>query len=158
MHVSPPLPPCASWKLWHGAEVEGTIQLGEHTLFVREASAEKIREVCILAEASGKPYQRIWFCKEYIANSSPAHITIQCAALTEQFKVKLAFEIRIDHLPLFQSVVRRWGTIYVKIPELELQAGDHVCVGPAFADEAFCIGTGIRVTPLDYAKDENLLP
>ncbi len=46
-------------------------------------------------------------------------------------------------------------TIYLKLDFL-MKQGDFVCVGPAYQDEAFRIGTGHKVKPEHYNTDTKI--
>ena len=135
-------PACATWGLWVGREIEGHSELGRVTLFVRHGSPSEILKAVDL-------YERVWFCKEW-----KGWVIVRTAILTHKV---VCLEATLDTLGTIPEDVRKAARIYLKIP-VDLKRGDHVCVGPAFADEAFEIGCGRRVAPESYGGDEVLSP
>lgn len=145
-------PPCAKWNMWLGPEIEGTANIGERTLFVRIEliTHQQISKVCKKHGVS-----RIWFCYEFMLNSTPRACNRMFKALLKQ-GYSLAFEVPVDFAPDW-AYLSRYGARYFKL-EVDIQRGDHVCVGPAFADEAFALGvnSGAKVSPKEYLKDEEV--
>ena len=138
------LPPCAKWGRWLGREVEGTSGVGEWTLFVRDNDA--LANVHNVSAIMAYNPTRIWFCKEY--TNYPMIEVALSSGLFKEVCVE-ATEATYKYLP---SAVKACARIYLKVP-VELKVGDHLCVGPAFNDEAFCIGQGVKVCSADYAAD-----
>lgn len=135
-------PDCAEWNLWLGPEVEGTIGIGVPTLFVRKATRDEV-----FAAARQHGIGRVWFCKEWADWETIVQV------LSSGRKVCL--EVTPETIRLVPVFVMKEACVYLKV-DTELKDGDHVCVGPAFADEAFRIGTGAKVEPVDYAGDRRL--
>ncbi len=133
-------PECSVWNLWLGREIEGYTQVGEMTLFVRKAD-----EAEILHELKKHKVQRVWFCKEF-ASMDVIERTLKLPMLV------VAVECTLATLPLISQEVRTKAHLYLKLP-VELKAGDHICVGHAFEDEAFRLGSGVRVKNKDYSAD-----
>lgn len=140
------LPPCSEWNLWLGEEIEGHSQLGTVTLFVRKIPPGITLKY--FEDTAEQGITRIWFCKEFTDWEN-------LIAIAEKFSHR-CLEVTPETLPLIPVAVRQWVRFYLKIPA-QLWPGDHVCVGPAFADEAFEIGKGKKVTPSEYEKDKFIL-
>ena len=147
-------PPCSKWKIWMGQEVEGTTQVDELTLFIRELpvtkgnAAERFSSLVALKRLHGINFKRIWFCKEFADHEVMRMIC--------QFYQDATKCVEMDQ---FYSVLppdlRARVTVYWKQP-LNLRPGDFICVGRPFNDESFEIGTGARVVPDMYLKDEQV--
>ena len=135
-------PACATWGLWVGREIEGNADLGRTTLFVRRGSPHDVL-------AAIDQHDRVWFCKEWEGWS-----LVRTAILAHK---TVCLEATLDTLAAIPEDVRQAVRVYLKIP-VDLKRGDHVCVGPAFADEAFEIGHGRKVAPESYSSDEVLSP
>jgi len=145
---NPMSPPCAEWRIWKGQEIEGTQGIGEWTLFIRslEDFPNLAPEDCfIFKEKSG--CTRVWFCKEYT-------LWPMIRAIGEYFD-KVCIEVEPKCYDSIPKDLRRKATIYLKV-KTPLKDGDFVCVGPAFSDESFEIGTGAKVTPEAYLKDKRI--
>ena len=140
------LPPCSEWNLWLGEEIEGHSELGTITLFVRKIPPGITLK--FFEDITGQNINRIWFCKEFADWE-------MLTAIAPMFPSR-CLEVTLDTLPTIPVAVRHWVRFYLKIP-VELWRDDHVCVGPAFADESFKIGTGNKVIPLDYERDKFIL-
>lgn len=139
-------PSCAKWKLWVGREIEGRIQLGVKTLFVRDASMSEI-------EKAIEKYQlrRVWFCFEFMQPGKMYTIFRLCS---RHAKISFVAEMKYETMStLAHYSLREHLQVYLKLPELDLRPGDHICVGPAFSDEALLIGTGHKVKPELYEED-----
>lgn len=149
-------PPCATWKVWLGAEVEGRAERGTRTIFIRELPAG------LLSDPESKDWtwllqhgRRIWFCHEFTN-------WLAIRAIWRQLSPKGLTEIALEVLPKNYTAVpadlRAVARLYLKVvlPE-PLKAGDHICVGPAFHDEAFQVGTGVTVSPQDYLQDRKVI-
>ncbi len=138
--------------MWIGREIEGQTDLGVKTLFVRYSPAIEI--VQVLEE---RQIQRIWFCKEYLRGRSIEQLKSTFEILEEKFPgIKICIELQLSDYHQFASALRVYGTFYLKMGDnLSLLAnGDHVCIGSAFTDESFRIGSGNKVSPDQYLKDE----
>jgi hypothetical protein len=135
-------PPCSKWKLWFGKEIEGYEDVGQKTIFVRDASYEDIMTVVKETKAT-----RIWFCKEYRDWKTIRRIERE----NPQFKFCVeANQKTVNDIPSnVVSIVR----VYFKL-DLILPAGSVLCVGAAFNDEAFVLGKGRKVVPDQYGNDE----
>lgn len=140
-------PPCANWRLWSGEEIEG-FSRGTPTLFLRSlppSFRNHPRDLTFNGE-----FRRIWVCKEF----------------REWEYVRLLFDIFDEvviettpaMLPLMPIDVFNKARLYLKVDlgDAWLKPQDVVCVGPAFADEAFQIGTGVKVSPGEYHEDHFL--
>ena len=141
-------PECADWGLWLGAEIEGHTGLGARTLFIRRLP------VAITAEwlVEKSKADRVWFCKEF--KDWP-----RLEAIASKFpSANVCIEIEAPVYRSLPAAFRKDYVIYVKVPSVVgLKAGDHVCVGAAFSDESFMIGTGAKVNPGDYGADTRIL-
>jgi hypothetical protein len=143
-------PPCADWKLWTGAEIEGTSELGSKTLFIRSLSdfnvVDQKQFAEQLAELSG--CKRVWFCKEFrdwkFLENIASHFESVCIEALPNNYVNIPKRIRLKY------------RIYVKVIMPNLKPGDFICVGEPFMDEAFEIGKGATVKPEDYLKDKRI--
>lgn len=139
-------PPCANWKLWVGEEVEGTTSIGTRTLFIRslEEFPDLVAGSNLSALRTFSKASRVWFCKEF------RNWELLMGIMTHFDEV--CVEVLAHQISSLPARIRKRATLYVKL-DVDLKAGDFVCVGPAFADEAFKIGTGAKVTPDLYRKD-----
>lgn len=142
-------PPCANWNVWKGAEVEGVSELGAATLFIRRPSPD----LGTVFWQHSKGCKRVWLCKEYLKTRAKDELKADIAAL-RKYGMTVAVEIMLEDVWKYSYLAPTEAVVYVKIPNADwLRKGDHVCIGPAFSDEAFCIGSGASVTPDAYAKD-----
>lgn len=146
-------PPCSTWSVWTGKEIEGTVNLGMATLFIRKLPQGYTLN-SMLQEASIKQLipSRVWFCKEFLETTDSHLVILDATACFETVCVEMD-----DRHTLLPSYVRERVKIYYKLP-INLKRGDHVCVGRAFEDEAFVIGQGARVTKQEYLDDVCLYP
>jgi hypothetical protein len=142
-------PACANWSVWEGVEVEGLADLGVSTLFVRHLpSGEKQARSFLRAQKTR--YSRIWFCAEFRDWSMVKYA----------FKLfpSVCVEINYGHEQSVPSTIRQRARLYLKVRDwVGLKAGDYVCFGSAYADEAFELGAGKLVSPKDYSSDTRLL-
>jgi hypothetical protein len=136
-------PECANWKIWTGLEIEGSSEIGETTLFIRELVVTDLEADYSFMNRGGS-IKRIWFCKEFVdwpfLRVLSKHFAIVCIEATPKTYENIPKDIRSNF------------RIYLKVKQ-ELKPGDFICVGPGFMDEAFQIGTGKKVTPEMYQND-----
>jgi hypothetical protein len=137
-------PPCSNWRSWLGLEVEGDRAIGVKTLFVRFGDVLKLLD-------ANPDVTRVWLCKEYTASHSEISLTVLCRKLRLR-SIDIAVEVLAQYYREY-LYLRPFVNYYIKYDVPDLKNGDHICVGPAFNDEAFCIGQGKKVTPGDYAND-----
>lgn len=154
-------PPCARWGCWEGHEVEGSLQYGERTLFVRRLpKAARLREVFL----KYGEYNRVWICHEFYSAPCPhrAHTAVlisenlwQIADLLNELKPDedriLALEVNNGTLTALKSsrtfsrlLKHASVSLYYKAPISknsglyrflrDRREGDHLCLGPAFGD------------------------
>jgi len=148
-------PPCADWALWTGPEVEGRTDLGIETLFVRSVD-------CLQGVIDKYKPARVWLCKEYLAHikANPGMEDALKLTLTELEKKGTHVCLELTYYSSFYwKSYRKFSNVhfYVKMPSLDfLRADDYVCVGKAFHDELFAIGTVPRLSPALYMKDVQL--
>lgn len=135
-------PPCSSWRVWLGPEIEGQTDLGERTLFIREATPERIEE---LIKTYSPTVKRVWVCKEFIYWESIRRLKAAFG--------KVVLEVSRHTYGAMPKELFDQCQLYYKLP-VELKQGDYVCVGPAFSDESFRIGKGDQVDPAMYRRDE----
>jgi len=130
--------------VWIGREIEGNSEIGVQTLFVRELRNGRTPESLKLAHPH---IDRVWLCKELSLNAALLR------AFIAQFHT-CCIEIAIDGktTPNLWQIIKAHCKVYLKIP-IALNAGDFVCIGEAFNDEAFEIGTGFKVQPHQYLAD-----
>lgn len=148
-------PPCSTWKVWLGAEIEGSHDIGEKTLFIRELPKDtKLSSDLSFMKKAGA--QRVWFCKELLvwaANTTNWPIIRKIMDLFPK--------VCLETVPAFHTCIpkdiRDKARVYLKIDNVELKPGDQICVGPAFSDEAFESGKGVKVNPSAYLNDRKLL-
>ncbi len=142
-------PPCADWSIWVGGEVEGSSDLGATTLFIRALNStpeefEQLSKDLVPRLTKKGTITRVWFCKEFqnwpLIRVIAKHFKTVCLEVTPKGYDNLPRDFKTDY------------TIYLKVPFM-LKKGDHICVGAAFQDEAFQIGTGNRVSPEQYLND-----
>jgi hypothetical protein len=131
-------------NLWVGA-IEGHTDVGAITLFIRQATLKEI----VAAWETRQHIRRFWFCKEFT----------DWASL--QFFADLGgFTLCVETTPLnFHRVptrLREKCQLYLKL-DMALKKKDHICIGPAFSDESFCVGSGAVVRPAQYSKDIRIL-
>ena len=142
-------PPCSEWNIWKGPEVEGTKSKGVQTLFIRSLAQFS----AISADAdfgffrSKSKCSRVWFCKEFTDWK-------KVKAIAKHFD-EVCIEVEPKCYDSIPASLRKKARIYLKV-DTQLKAGDFICVGPAFSDESFEIGTGATVKPDDYAKDTRI--
>ncbi len=137
-----PAPPaCAFWKVWIGPEIEGQSDLGERTLFIRQATPARIEE---LISIYGPQVKRVWVCKEFTHWDSVRRLR----AVFD----KVVVEVNRHNVGMLPKEVFEGCQLYYKLP-VELKQGDYVCVGQAFSDESFRIGKGDQVDPAMYRQD-----
>jgi hypothetical protein len=143
------IPECAKWEIWRGAEIEGVSGLGDETLFIRkfDTTPESFAAggQALIDKMTHKGMcRRVWFCKEFtnwgLLRVIARHFKTVCIEATPKTYDNLPRDFKANF------------TIYLKLNFL-LKEGDHVCVGASFQDEAFCVGTGAKVRPEQYAND-----
>lgn len=141
-------PPCAHWKAWIGPEIEGHTDLKEQTLFVRVGD--------VLALLDEYPdITRVWLCKEFLFSHCQASLVILCRKMRLR-DVRIAVEVPLSQFSEY-LFLRPFVNFYIKVElNTPLLPGDHICVGPAFNDEAFLIGSGNRVEPDQYLGDRQI--
>lgn len=135
-------PPCSAWGAWIGGEVEGHTDIGAKTLFIRRLS----HSLAYYFSYAHAPHniKRIWFCKEF--TDWP-----KMRSFIPVFPQRV-LEVGRENYHAVPHDIRDKFQFYFKVPYV-LRPGDHVCVGPAFGDESFVIGTGRTVSPADYLAD-----
>jgi hypothetical protein len=141
-------PPCAEWSMWLGPEIEGTASRGVQTLFIRSLSAYSGLKITDDLSFLARKANRVWFCKEFTN-------WVLMQAIAKHFQ-EVCVEVEpkcFENIPL---VIRQRARIYLKVA-VPLKPGDHICVGPAFEDESFAIGQGIKVDPKDYYADRRII-
>jgi hypothetical protein len=153
------LPSCEHWQIWVGHEVEGETERGSLTLFIRKNLTQKDLDVFFaqyleMCRRENQRFTRIWFTKEFL--------TWQVFRYAKTIADIVCLEVEIIEYFPQQKVGRKLPLnlfhgvqLYVKIP-LQLRRGDHVCIGYAFEDEAFLVGSGRKVSPRDYRDDVKL--
>jgi hypothetical protein len=142
-------PPCANWSLWKGPEVEGTNGLGVSTLFIRSLAKFNVGPEDDLSFLSHKSLcSRVWFCKEFT--------DWEMIRAISKFFDQVCIEVLPKNFDAVPKDIRESATIYLKV-STPLKNGDFVCVGPAFSDEAFEIGTGAKVNPEKYLGDTQIV-
>lgn len=133
-------PDCSTWNIWQGKEIEGTTDIGVNTLFVRRGNPG--------------PYlwgfERVWFCKEFVREQGED--ALAAIRTTLHLDKKVCIEVELEDMALIANAGLEKAQLYLKI-EANLKHGDHICVGTAFKDEAFRMGTGAGVLPGQYAED-----
>lgn len=139
------IPPCASWNVWTGLEIEGNQGLGENTLFIRH---------CVdWRRYTNKTIKRIWFCHEFTDWKQIREAAQERDGSILRYVVNLEANSRtFDRIP---KEIVHLVHIYYKL-DIPLGAGHFVCVGRAFADEAFALGEGNQVSPDQYLGDVRL--
>lgn len=151
-------PPCAEWRIWKGPEVEGTRSVGVSTLFIRSlqdfSGATPTVDWSFLKKSG---CERVWFCKEFYRSEPTDDQGNFIAwglvrAIGKHFS-EICLEVEPKDYCSIPKDIKASATIYLKVLDVELKKGDFICVGPAFADEAFQIGTGAKVTPEVYLND-----
>lgn len=145
-------PECSKWSIWIGKEVEGSSDIGVETLFIRSLSTtvdefERQADALIPAMTRRGEITRVWFCKEFTDWKL-------LRAIAKHFKT-VCMEVSIKQYGNLPRDFQTDFTIYLKV-NLLMKAGDHICVGPPFQDEAFKIGTGVKVTPQQYSNDRKI--
>lgn len=147
-------PPCSEWSIWVGKEIEGNTELGVTTLFIRaipSVSADPTKDFSFMTKLGESEITRVWFCKEFTNWAL-------LEAIARHFK-SVCIEVTPERLICIPQRFRERYQIYVKVSfgRLNLKKGDVICVGPAFADEAFTIGEGAKVQPDLYLNDLKIL-
>lgn len=139
------VPPCKSWSVWVGPEIEGDVQLGAVTLFIRHAMPGTLERYIT---ASPWKVTRVWFCAEFTdwAMVRQAY---------QRFQGAVCLEVNAQTIERVPKDVRTHTRIYYKL-DAGLKEGDFVCAGPAYRDEAFRIGTGHKVSCEQYLADRRL--
>jgi hypothetical protein len=148
------LPPCASWKIWKGNEVEGTKEIGEPTLFIRSLEgfvATEDSDFSFLAEKS--KCRRVWFCSDFICKDFDKWKIV--SSIAKHF-LSICLEVEPKNLESVPLEFRKKFTIYLKVNAI-LKKGDVVCVGQPFNDESWEVGTGKKVNPKDYERDTRIV-
>lgn len=141
-------PPCSEWKRWLGREIEGHEDLGVLTLFVR--SGDVLHTLDDL-EAVRNHVSRVWLCKEFLHSHGKDALIALTRKLTFR-GIKTCVEVTAHQAKEYEYL-RHYVRFYVKFDLPFLVAGDHLCVGPAFADESFVVGKGAKVIPANYEAD-----
>lgn len=128
--------------MWVGAEIEGDVAIrGKQTLFIRQMLPTELPSLI-----KKFPDHRVWFCKEFKHWDTVRRFLKSCFP-------EICIEVTWETWSKVPADLRAKCTIFFKLP-VELKEGDFICVGPAFADEALKIGTGHKVKPEEYLKDE----
>lgn len=130
-------PNCSTWSIWEGLELEGNVDIGVKTLFIRNCSKEDITKHC-------KNYTRIWFCEEF----KNWELIRYCKTLCPNINLAVYYEDMKD-LPVDIFDMCR---LYVKL-NLQLKHGDQLGVGKDFRQEFFVIDNGIKIDNTIYHKD-----
>jgi hypothetical protein len=138
-------PPCANWQVWTGKEIEGFTYINHKTLFVRSLKLVTLDEL----RADYPKINRIWFCQEMLAEDQ------QAMARALDMWACVCVECFIDDV-MIGDIWKR-AHIYLKLPFNLTPMKDHICIGEAFHDEAFQIGTGRKVNPVQYLDDERIM-
>ena len=146
MKTKKELPECASWNVWLGKEIEGSVDIGELTLFIRnltfKADSEKAEAIKVGILKLG--IKRVWVCADF-------RQWAQLRLLLPLFE-KVCIEVNADFYRMVPLDLLRTSRLYFKIP-FPLKDGDFVCVGLPFEDQSFKVGSGIKVNPSQYTKD-----
>lgn len=147
-------PPCSTWSVWTGLEIEGNKEVGAKTMFIRRFAPPFDQLKTWLWEHS---ISRVWICKEMVhflhrkGQWTDFMNTMKEANVTSIAIEATLFNVRMIPLDVFNE-----ARIYLKITA-GLKPGDQICVGRAFHDEAFEIGSGVRVTEEQYGQDTKLI-
>ncbi len=152
--IPPNAPPCAYWKTWTGAEIEGITDVGDRTLFIREICHQSwfsrfvqgLRPDTVALVKDH--YPRVWFCSEFREWRTIKEIL----AVTQRVCIEVDVTNLAGEMPPVSILMDPKVVIYYKVP-VPVREGDHVCVGLPFNDEAFLIGTGKKVAPESYMQD-----
>lgn len=149
-------PPCSQWSMWIGPEVEipGGAYKGVRTLFVRRATLAQIES----AIQEHKPL-RVWFCEEFtdwdtIRTIATHPRRTELGYTPNQFISKAAF---LEDFNCAAQSVCDVAKLHVKLKGLNFKYGDCIHAGPAFSDECFTVGEGLKVEPSLYVNDMRLL-
>ena len=148
-------PPCSGWKIWIGEEIEGSHDIGEKTLFIR-ALTKDVKPTSDLSFMKKVGADRVWLCKELLVWAANSTHWATIRKITSMFP-KVCLETTPAFYTCIPEDIRKASRVYVKIDNIELKPGDQVCVGPAFSDEAFEIGKGVKVNPSAYLNDKKIL-
>lgn len=143
-------PPCSQWKIWIGNEVEGSIDIGEPTLFIRDLLNRSFSELA--AEVKQRKITRVFFTEEFnnwpIIRDSFVHFLKVCKAHYIQGHCELPPDIAKNARIYWKCLI---------LPEtMEIKIGDQICVGHPFREQIFEWGTKYEMTVADYEKDEKL--
>lgn len=135
------LPPCSRWSVWEGPEVEGLVDIGVRTVFVRRGEPDTVQRLIA-------PYQRVWFCSTW-----KDWATVRKAVADNK---DVCLEINLGSRVPHDLATR--CKLYLKArPLCKLKPGDHVCVGDRYAEESFQVGSGSVVRPQSYLCDKRLM-
>lgn len=143
-------PASANWKVWKGVEIEGQLDLGVPTLFVRSHfnPLASPADMHILGE-----FNRVWFCKEF-RNWD----TIEFVALTPR---RVCVEVMYHDFDDLPAVVRDRCVIYLVLPR-DLKSIDHVKIGTPYEEVILMTGglvrPGWKVETAKYHGDEVIKP
>lgn len=146
-------PPCSKWSVWLGPEIEGLNQIGTRTLFVRKGDV--IESLARAADMGYGQIKRIWLCKEYLMSHAREDLlTLMGRIQSRNIMTSVAVEVPAHRFHEY-DYLRPFVRFYIKLDIRGVERGDHVCVGPAFNDEAFALsqGLGNKVTPDQYLND-----
>jgi hypothetical protein len=157
-----PNPECAEWSVWFGKEVEGTIDVGEETLFIRNLGEKSFVE--IVQEARKRNVERVFFTEEFNFWPTIRDALVYFPKVCKAHRIGEPFwavgelpTISDDEIPA--DVVARCR-MYWKMPippTLFIKDGDQICVGKSFNEEIFEAGTGKKCRPEQYKDDEKVL-
>lgn len=123
------------WKIWSGKEIEGDIDKGVETVFIRECELNDLNLIL--------KFERIWFCEEFknwgiIRECLNNHSNVNVSVYMEEFQ----------QVP---SDIKQSCRLYLKIKGLK--QNDIIGVGENYYQEFFTIGSGEKVAPQDYSED-----
>jgi hypothetical protein len=153
-------PPCSKWSLWLGKEVEGTLDVGKQTLFVRFASLSQIYEAIIAHKVT-----RVWFCEEYNDWADISYLALSLANRGIK-PMTFCFSVLYSNLPKFPLALKSSlaangvvSQIYLRVPVTlaQLSQVDQVCVGMPYNDVIFSTQLGLKMSPADYSEDVCLI-
>ena len=154
-------PPCASWRIWIGNEVEGHVSRGKRTLFLRKFSGE-LKTVFQL-QTEFPDIDRIWFCEEFASwndSAIKAHThVLNALGMFKEVCVCLNVPLTLSDKEFCENILEGVEEVkplfYFKfdLPAKLMIPGTQICVGPKYRDEAFTLGQGQLVTAGDYLND-----
>lgn len=159
-------PPCATWSIWRGPEIEGEDDLGIETLFFRQASPDQL----INTVKTHDHINRYWLCEDLsgtsvqwavqqllgVLNSRIAVcFLINAQTLKKDIPEFLAFRAKLPRrLHYTQKGISRISVYYkLEIPSV---AGDHICVGKRYFDAIIKIPDK-QMRAIDYTKDVRIV-